>query len=303
MKINLKDEILKLKKDKQAIILAHYYQRDDIQDIADAIGDSYHLSKVAKDCSEKLIIFCGVKFMAESAKILSPEKTVLLPAAGAGCPMADMADAEGVKVLKAKHPNARVVCYINSTAEVKAVSDVCCTSSNAVKIIKNIKEDEIIFLPDKNLGEHVQKQVPEKNIILWDGFCITHKKVRVEELLAARKIHEDIVIAAHPECEKSVRENADFLGSTGEIINYVTNHSGRKFLIVTEEGILHQIKLKNPDKLFYVPGGGMTCINMKMTRLEDVYNSLLNMECDIQIDESIRQKAYNSLAMMHELGR
>lgn len=303
MSINLKEEIIKLKKERNAFILAHYYQRPDIQDIADAVGDSYYLSKVAKECSEKVIVFCGVKFMAESAKILSPEKTVLLPAIDAGCPMAEMADAAGVEELKKKHPDAKVVCYINSTAEVKAVSDICCTSSNAVKIIKNIKENKIIFLPDKNLGEYVQQQVPEKNIILWNGFCITHKKVRVDELEKARNLHNDIVILAHPECEKPVREAADFLGSTGEIITYVNNSPNNKFLIVTEEGVLHQLKTKNPHKEFYLPGGGMSCINMKKTNLTDVYNSLLNMEYNIEVEEEVRQKAYNSLAMMHELGR
>ncbi|MBC2581025.1 quinolinate synthase NadA [Clostridium sp. DJ247] len=303
MVVNLKEEIIKLKKERNAFILAHYYQRADIQDIADAVGDSYYLSKVAKECSEKVIVFCGVKFMAESAKILSPEKTVLLPAIDAGCPMAEMADAADVEELKRKHPNAKVVCYINSTAEVKAVSDICCTSSNAVKILKNIKENEIIFLPDKNLGEYVQQQVPEKNIILWNGFCITHKKVRVDELKKARNLHNDIVILAHPECEKPVREAADFLGSTGEIISYVNNSSRNKFLIVTEEGVLHQLKTKNPHKEFYLPGGGMSCINMKKTNLTDVHNSLLNMEYNIEVDEEVRQKAYNSLAMMHELGR
>jgi quinolinate synthetase complex, A subunit len=303
MEINLKEEILKLKKEKGAIILAHYYQRPEIQDIADAVGDSYYLSKVAKDCDEKIIVFCGVKFMAESAKILSPEKTVLLPAIDAGCPMADMADPEGVKELKDNHPNAKVVCYINSSAEVKALSDVCCTSSNALKIIRNIKEEEIIFLPDKNLGGYIQEQVPEKKFIIWNGFCITHKKVKVEELEIARKLHKDILIAAHPECEKPVRDAADFIGSTGEIISFVNNSPKETFLIVTEEGVLHQIKSKNPEKKFYVPGGGMNCINMKKTYLKDVYNSLLNMEHDIQIDEETRLKAYGALINMHELGR
>lgn len=303
MEINLREEILKLKKEKGAIILAHYYQRPEIQDIADAVGDSYYLSKVAKDCDEKIIVFCGVKFMAESAKILSPEKTVLLPAIDAGCPMADMADPEGVKELKDKHPNAKVVCYINSSAEVKALSDVCCTSSNALKIIKNLKEEEIIFLPDKNLGGYIQEQVPEKKFIIWNGFCITHKKVKAEELEIARKLHKDILIAAHPECEKPVRDAADFIGSTGEIINFVNNNSNEKFLIVTEEGVLHQIKSKNPEKKFYIPGGGMSCVNMKKTYLRDVYNSLLNMEYDIKIDEKIRLKAYGALINMHELGR
>jgi quinolinate synthase len=214
-----------------------------------------------------------------------------------------MAEPEAVKELKKKHPNAKVVCYINSSVEVKALADVCCTSSNAVKIIKNISEEEIIFLPDKNLGEYIQGQVPEKKFILWDGFCITHKKVKVEELVKAKKLYEDILIAAHPECEKPVRDAADFIGSTGEIINFVNNSSKEKFLIVTEEGVLHQIKAKNPKKKFYVPNGGMNCINMKKTYLKDVYNSLLNMEYDIQIDEETRLKAYKALINMHELGR
>ncbi|WML37196.1 quinolinate synthase NadA [Clostridium sp. OS1-26] len=302
MEINFKNEILKLKKERNAIILAHYYQRYDIQDIADAIGDSYYLSKIAKDCEEKVIVFCGVKFMAESAKILSPEKTVLLPVIDAGCPMADMTDAEGVQELKKKHPNAKVVCYINSSAEVKAVSDVCCTSSNALKIIRNLKEEEIIFLPDKNLGSYIQEQIPEKKFILWNGFCITHKKVRPEELAKAKNLHPDILIAAHPECEKPVRDAANFIGSTGEIINYVNKSSNKKFLIVTEEGVLHQMKLNDPDKEFYIPGGGMSCINMKKTYLKDVYNCLLNMEYNIELNEDLRQKAYNALSNMHKLG-
>lgn len=302
MKNDLKDKILKIKKDKGAIILAHYYQRPEIQDIADAVGDSYYLSKIAKDCSENIIVFCGVKFMAESAKILSPEKTVLLPAFDAGCPMADMANPNDILTLKDKHPNAKVVCYINSSAEVKAVSDICCTSSNAVNIINNLQEDEIIFLPDKNLGEYVQQQVRNKKIILWNGFCITHKKVPAEEILRAKKLHPDIKVLVHPECGKSVRELADFLGSTGQIINFVNNSTDKKFLICTEEGVLHKIKLKNKDKEFYIPNGGMTCINMKKTYLNNVYESLLNMEYAIEIDENIRKKAYKALINMHELG-
>jgi quinolinate synthase len=301
VEINFEEEIIKLKKLKNAIILAHYYQRPEIQDIADAVGDSYYLSKIAKGCSEKVIVFCGVKFMAESAKILSPDKTVLLPALEAGCPMADMAEADAVNDLKSKHPNAKVVCYINSSAEVKALSDVCCTSSNALNIIKNLKEEEIIFLPDKNLGQYISEQVPEKKFILWNGFCITHKKVRTEELEKAKILHEDILILAHPECEKSVRDAADFIGSTGEIIAFATKSTKREFLIVTEEGVLHELKKKNPDKKFYVPNGGMSCVNMKKTYLKDVYNSLLNLENNIDLDEEIRQKAYVSLANMHEL--
>lgn len=302
MEIDFKNKILELKRERNAIIVAHYYQRPEIQDIADAVGDSYYLSKVAKDCTEQVVVFCGVKFMAESAKILSPEKTILLPAIDAGCPMADMADADSLEELKRRHPKAKVVCYINSSAEVKALSDVCCTSSNALKIIKNIEEEEIIFLPDKNLGQFIAEQVPEKKFILWDGFCITHKKVKIEELLKAKELHPDILIAAHPECEKPVRDFADFIGSTSEIINFVNKSSNNKFLIVTEEGVLHQMKLKDPNKQFFIPGGGMSCINMKKTYLKDVYNSLLNMENNIVLDEETRKKAFNALSNMHKLG-
>jgi len=292
-----------LKKEKNAIIVAHYYQRPEIQEIADAVGDSYYLSKIAKDCSEQVIVFCGVKFMAESAKILSPEKTILLPALDAGCPMAEMADAEAVAKMKEEHPNAAVVCYINSTAEVKAHCDVCVTSSNAINIIRNIDKEEIIFLPDKNLGAYIAEKMPEKKFILWPGFCITHKKVRKENVLAIKELKPNAKILVHPECENEVRDIADFLGSTSEIIDYATNTPGEDFVIVTEEGVLHELKMKNPEKKFYVPGNTMTCINMKKTRLEDVYESLLNMQHQIEVDEDIRVKAYNSLMNMHKMAR
>lgn len=298
----IRDEILKLKREKGAIILAHYYQIPEVQDIADAVGDSYYLSKIAKNCGENTIVFCGVKFMAESAKILSPEKKVILPVMEAGCTMADMASVEGVSELKKKHPKAKVVCYINSSAEVKAVSDVCCTSSNALNIIKNIKEDEIIFLPDKNLGSYIQEQIPEKKIILWDGFCIIHEMIKKEEISKFRKEHEEIIIVVHPECNKEIREEADFIGSTGEIINFVNNSQGKKFLIVTEEGVIHQLKKHNPEKEFYTPYGSMICPSMKITTLEQLYESLLNMKNVVEIDEDLRIKAYNSLENMHKLG-
>ena len=301
--MDLKEKILQLKKEKNAIIVAHYYQRPEIQEIADAVGDSYYLSKIAKDCSEQVIVFCGVKFMAESAKILSPEKTVLLPALDAGCPMAEMADAEAVAKMKEEHPNAAVVCYINSTAEVKAHCDVCVTSSNALNIIRNIDKEEIIFLPDKNLGAYIAEKMPEKKFILWPGFCITHKKVRKENVLAIKELKPNAKVLVHPECENEVRDIADFLGSTSEIIDYATNTPGEDFVIVTEEGVLHELKMKNPEKKFYVPGNTMTCINMKKTRLEDVYESLLNMQHQIEVDEDIRVKAYNSLMNMHKMAR
>lgn len=301
--MNLVEKILELKKQKNAIILAHYYQCGEIQDIADAVGDSYYLSKIAKDCNENTIVFCGVKFMAESAKILSPQKTVLLPVIDAGCPMAEMANTEDVIKMKKAHPNAVVVTYINSTADVKGVTDVCVTSSNALKIIRKIKSDEIIFLPDKNLGEYIAQQIPEKKFILWDGFCITHRKVKPEAIIKTRELVKDIKVLVHPECEKEVRELADFLGSTGEIISYATNNPYKDYLIITEEGVLHELKRKNPEKNFYVPGSSMTCVNMKKTKLEDVYNCLLNSQYDISLDEEVRIKAYKALTNMHEMGR
>lgn len=303
MNNNLIDKILDLKKEKNAAILAHYYQRPEIQDIADYVGDSYYLSKVAQECKENTIVFCGVNFMAESAKILSPNKKILLPNSQAGCPMAEMADAESLAKLKQEHPNALVVCYINSTTEVKALCDVSVTSSSAMKIFQNIENDEIIFLPDKNLGEYIASHFPEKKFILWDGFCITHKKVKKENIEAIKNIKKDALVLVHPECESEVRAMADFIGSTGDIIDYGTKSPNNDFIIVTEDGVLHQLKKKNPTKNFYVPGNTMTCINMKKTVLEDVYESLLHDQYEIQIDEEIRVKALASLENMHKLAR
>lgn len=303
MNPNIKEQILELKKEKKAIILAHYYQRPEIQDIANAVGDSYYLSQVAQNCNESTVVFCGVKFMAESAKILSPEKNILLPVLDAGCPMADMAEPEALLNLKKQHPNAAVVAYINSTTEVKALCDVCVTSSSALKIINNIASEEIIFLPDKNLGSYIAEQFPKKKFILWDGYCITHKKVRQGNVQSIKNINKDIKVLVHPECEAEVRALADFIGSTGEIISYASKCEAKDYLIVTEEGVLHELKRRNPNKNFYVPGNTMTCINMKKTTLEDVYESLLNNTYEINIEEEIRIKAYDSLMNMHKLAR
>lgn len=300
--MDIRDEILKLKKEKGAIILAHYYQIPEIQEIADYVGDSYYLSKIAKDCEENIIVFCGVKFMAESAKILSPEKTVILPVMEAGCVMADMATEEGLAKLKEEHPNAKVVCYINSSTEVKALSDVCCTSSNAENIINNLEEKEIIFLPDRNLGSYIQEKTPDKKFILWNGFCIVHEAIQKEEILRLKDEHEGILTVAHPECSKEIRNISDFIGSTSEIINFVNNSSNKKFIIITEEGVLHQLRKNGEEKEFYIPYGKMVCRNMKMTTLKDLYESLLKMENKIEIDEDLRLKAYNSLKNMHKLG-
>ena len=303
MNISIFDKILQLKKERNAIILAHYYQRPEIQELADFVGDSYYLSKVARDCHEDVVVFCGVKFMAESAKIMSPQKTILLPAIDAGCPMADMAEAEEVQKMKDDHPHAAVVAYINSSTEVKALCDVCVTSSSVEKIISNIENDEIIFLPDKNLGGYIAEKFPDKKFILWDGFCITHVRVRKDSIVELKDILEDVQVLAHPECEKEIRDIADYIGSTSGIIEHATASKNKNYVIVTEEGILHELKKKNPHKNFYAPGTTMTCINMKKTTLEDVYSSLLHMKYEIEIDEDIRLKALNSLVNMHNMAK
>ncbi|MBU3216621.1 quinolinate synthase NadA [Clostridium estertheticum] len=299
----LKEKIQKLKAERNAIILAHYYQNDNIQEIADFVGDSYYLSKIAKECSEQIIVFCGVKFMAESAKILSPEKTVLLPNSDAGCTMADMINGEDVRELKKQHPGAKVICYINSTAEVKSESDICCTSSNALKIVNKLNSDEIIFIPDKNLGDYINEKAHVKNMIFWNGFCRVHEFVDAKEIINVKNSDKDIKILVHPECNREIRKLADFIGSTGEIIKFATHDTCQKYMVVTEEGILYELKNKNPNKQFITPKSPMTCCSMKKTTLEDVYKSLLNKQYVVTLDENIRQAAHKCLSAMHEMVR
>lgn len=299
----LKEKIQLLKVERNALILAHYYVNDDIQEIADFVGDSYYLSKIAKESTENTIVLCGVKFMAESAKILSTEKTVLLPNIDAGCTMADMINGEDVRELKKQHPKAKVICYINSTAEVKAESDICCTSSNALKIIKKLNNEEIVFIPDKNLGEYINEKAEDKNMILWNGFCCVHEFVSVEEIIEAKNRDKDMKILVHPECNKEVRKLADFIGSTGDIIKFATEDTGEKYMIITEEGILYELKNKNPNKQFVTPKTPMICKSMKKTTLDDVYNCLLNNQYEITLDENVRQAAQKCLNAMHEMAR
>lgn len=295
-------KILELKEEKNAVIVAHSYQVDDVQEIADMVGDSFALSKYCASTKAEVIVFCGVHFMAESAKILSPEKTVLLPELDAGCPMADMVTAEGLREMKAKYPGAVVVCYINSSAEVKAECDVCCTSSNAVNVIRSIKEKDIIFLPDKNLGSYVADMVPEKNIILWQGFCPTHHKVKVDDVLKIKELHPDALLLIHPECQPDVVKLADYVGSTKQIIDYANQSDKEKFIIGTEVGVLHRLKKDNPNKVFYLMSQGLTCPNMKKTRLESVYNALNEMKYNIELAEEIRLKAKKCLDRMLQIG-
>ena len=297
----LSEKILKLKKEKNAIILAHLYQIPEIQEIADYVGDSYYLSQVARDAKEDLIIFCGVKFMAESAKVLSPEKTVILPAPNAGCPMADMAEVEDVEEMIKKYPDAFKVCYINSSYEVKALCDASVTSSSALKIIKNIPNKQILFLPDQNLGGYISEFFPEKEFILWRGFCPTHHRITAEDIIKAKEEHPNVKVLSHPECSKEVRDLSDYIGSTSGIINYATECEDKEFIIATEEGVLHQLKKKNPDKKFYFPEV-MVCPNMKKTSLQDVYDALDGKKEEVILDEEIRKKALTSLENMHKLG-
>ncbi len=300
--MDLVKEINRLKKEKKALILAHLYQPAEVQDIADIIGDSYFLSKKAVESDSELIVFCGVRFMAESAKILSPQKKVLLPAEESRCPMADMALTDRLQELKAQHPLAKVISYINTNLDIKAMSDVCVTSSSALKIMKNIKEKDIIFLPDRNLGSFISEHFPEKNFILYQGFCPTHERVQKEDILELKEEYPDFEVLVHPECNKEVRNLANFIGSTSEIINYSASSKSDGFIVVTEEGVLHQMKLKSPDKKFIPLKNSMICPNMKMTNLQKVYDCLLNETNEIIIDENSRIKAYNALQNMHKLG-
>ena len=294
-------EIVELKKKRNAVIVAHNYQVDDVQEVADIVGDSLALSKYCADVQKDVIVFCGVHFMAESAKILSPNKIVLLPEIDAGCPMADMVTKETLIEEKKKFPNATVVCYINSSAEVKSECDVCCTSSNAVDIVRAVKNNDILFVPDQNLGSYVSKMVPEKNIILWNGYCITHHRVKIDELVRAKELRPNAEVLVHPECQSDIVEAADFSGSTKQIIDYATNSSNKEFIIGTEMGVLFKLKKDNADKKFYLLSQGLVCPNMKKTSLMSVYRSLKDMNYEINLDETIRLKAKKALDNMLKL--
>ncbi len=290
-------EINRLKKEKNAIILAHNYQIPEIQNIADILGDSLRLSIEASKTDKDIIVFCGVKFMAESAKLLSPDKKVLLPIAGAGCPMADMEDAKSLKELKKKYPGVPVVTYVNSNADVKAETDICCTSANAINVVKSIKEDKVIFGPDKNLGSYVQKFV-DKEIILWDGFCPTHDAVTPDEIVTVKLKYPKVKILVHPEARPSVVKLADFVGSTSQMINYVKECEDEKFLIGTEMGILNIMRKENPKKDFIMLSPKLICLDMKKTDLTALFEALRDEKHEIIIDESVKEKARKSLDRM-----
>jgi quinolinate synthase len=298
--VSLVDKIKELKARRNAVILAHNYQPGEIQDIADFTGDSLGLSIEASKTNADVIVFCGVLFMAETAAILSPNKTVLLPDIHAGCPMADMITASQLAVLKSEHPDALVVCYVNSTAEVKALSDYCCTSSNAVKLVGNLPRDKaIIFVPDQHLGRFVQERTG-RQMILWPGFCPTHQWITDADVADARRAHPEAVVLAHPECSPMVRAVADELLSTGQMIAYAGKSAATEFIIVTEMGIVHSLKKKYPDKAFYVVSSRAVCPNMKKITLEKVLWSLEDMKSVITVPQEIRIKAKRSLDRMLE---
>ena len=301
--MNLINEIIRLKKEKNAVILAHYYVRPEIQEIADYTGDSFYLSKVAVNLHEQTIIFCGVRFMGESAKILNPEKTVLMPDPHADCAMAHMADIQTIKRMRETYEDLAVVCYINSTAELKEHSDVCVTSSNAVKIVRNLPNKNIFFIPDKNLAAFTAAQVPEKNFILNHGYCPIHDRMKKEEVLEAKALHPNAKVLAHPECSADLLSLADYIGSTAGIIDYARTDSCSEYIICTEVGVLYELQKQNPDKSFYFTKTPPVCSDMKLITLEKIYDVLQNTVNEVHAEEEARQNAEKPLNRMLELAR
>ena len=294
-------EIQELKKEKDAVILAHYYVDGSIQEIADYVGDSFALAKAAVEDPRKTIVFCGVTFMGQSASILNPDKTVLVPADDAVCPMALMVDPAEIREMREKYDALAVVCYINSMAETKALVDVCVTSSNAVKIVRSLPQKNIYFIPDQNLGSYIAEQVPEKNIMLGYGFCHVHHYMDPEDVKALKKAHPKAKILAHPECNRSIIELADYVGSTKGIIRYSAESPETEFIICTESGVEHELRRLSPEKEFYF-AANQICPNMKKLTLEKVRDCLKNGAPVSKVDEETRTKALIPLNRMLELG-
>lgn len=300
--MDLINEINKLKKQKNAIILTHCYQRLEIDEVSDFVGDSLYLSKMASKTNADIILVAGVYFMAQSAKLLSPNKKVLLPNMNSGCIMADMIDVENLKLFKNQHPNVPVVCYINSTAEVKALCDICCTSSNAVEVVKNLGEKEVLFVPDTYLGNYVQSKLPEVKITTFNGFCPTHLRIRVEDVELARKNYPNAIILAHPECHKEVTKLVDFVGSTKEIMEFSRKSDKRQFVIATEKGVVERLnrdsKKEGWEKEFILINENIVCPNMKKNTLDNIYQTLLDEKNEITIDSDIAAKATKCIERM-----
>ncbi len=301
MNERLLEKIRKLKDERRAVILAHNYQPGEIQDIADFTGDSLGLSIKAAETDADVIVFCGVQFMAETAAILSPEKTVLLPDKSAGCPMADMITAEQLRQLKQEHPDALVVCYVNSSAEVKAESDYCCTSANAVEIVSSLPQDRrIIFVPDQHLGRFVAERTG-RDLVLWPGYCHVHVVITVDDIRTARAKYPDAIVMAHPECTEPVKELSDELLSTGQMLKFAAKSTARQFIIATEIGIIHPLKKQNPEAEFVPASDRAVCPNMKKITLDKLIGSLEDMQHKITVPEPIRLEAKKALDRMVEI--
>jgi len=296
------EKINKLKKEKNAIILAHCYQSPEIDNVADYVGDSLGLSRLASKTDADIIIFAGVYFMAETAKILSPDKKVLLPNKNSGCNMADMINLKQVKDFKEKNPGVPLVCYVNSSAEVKAECDICCTSANAIDVIKSLNTNKVLFAPDCYLGSFAQKNLPSVEIISYPGFCPTHLRIIPDEIIKMKIMYKDAKILVHPECHQEVVKLADFVGSTTQIMQYCANSNNKSFIIATEKGVVDRLERDFPDKEFILASNKLVCHNMKWNTLEDILNSLLYDQFEVTVEEEIRQKALNSIQKMVELG-
>ena len=301
VKERLREKVLRLKKERNAYIVAHNYQNIEVQEIADILGDSLALSKATIGLGYDVIVFCGVDFMAESAKILNPKATVILPVREADCPMALMVTPERLRAKKAEHPGAAVVCYVNSSAAVKAESDIACTSANAIQVVKSLPQKQILFVPDKNLGHYVQRFCPEKEIILWQGFCTTHIRVTTQDVLELKQKYPRAAFIAHPECPPDVIDLADHVCSTSGFSSYISKSKADTFIIGTEVGMIHQLKKNHPTKRILTPTEQFVCQTMKMTTLGWVAHALEHLEHKIEIPEDIRARAEVTLRRMMSL--
>ena len=299
--MNNKELIDQLKREKDAVILAHYYVPAEVQAVADYVGDSYYLGRLAADLPNKTLVFCGVSFMGESGKLLSPDKTVLMPDQEAECPMAHMVTQEAVEEARKAYDDLVVVCYVNSTAQIKSWADVCVTSSNAVKIVKNLPNQHILFIPDQNLARYVAEQVPDKHIIIPDGYCPIHHHMRAEEIRKQKELHPEAEVLAHPECNSQILEMADYIGSTSGIIDYAAGSEKRAFIIATEAGVLYELQQKRPDGEFYFADTLPVCEGMKKITLEKIIQVLRTGENAVEVEENLVKPAGNTLKRMLEL--
>lgn len=292
------EKIKKLKKEKNAIVLAHTYQNVEIDEVADFSGDSLYLSQQAAKTDADVIVFAGVYFMAETAKILSPQKTVLLPNLNAGCAMADKINLLQLRKFKDENPNIPVVCYVNSTAEVKSESDICCTSANAVNVVKSLNAKEVLFVPDQHLGSYVESQLNDVKVITYPGFCPIHHSITTDDVISKKSLYPNAKVMVHPECQKDVTQMADFVGSTTAIIKAVKESNDKEFIIVTEKGVVQRLERDCPDKKFVLINEKAICETMKLIHLEDILNTLQNNEFEIKVDEGIAKKAANAIERM-----